>query len=130
MKLIKEHINEKFTEDSDPIKDMGIGITLKSIEKWMNEETKYSAIAYSKDYYLAICTFYGKINFITYLIDSLGFDVNVSESLALRVAILDYKGENRDELIEFLVSKGAYISEDYLKNKQSNKYDILKKYVK
>ena len=130
MKLIKEHINEKFTEDSDPIKDMGIGITLKSIEKWMNEETQYKATEYSEDYYLAICVLYGKINFITYLIDSLGFDVNVSESLALRVAILDYKGKNQDELIEFLVSKGAYISEDYLKNVQSNKYDILKKYVK
>jgi hypothetical protein len=25
MKLVKEHINEKFKEDSDPIKDMGIG---------------------------------------------------------------------------------------------------------
>jgi hypothetical protein len=25
MKLVREHINEKFTEDSDPIKDMGIG---------------------------------------------------------------------------------------------------------
>jgi hypothetical protein len=25
MKLVKEHINEKFTLDSDPIKDLGIG---------------------------------------------------------------------------------------------------------
>ena len=25
MKLVREHINEKFTEDSDPVKDMGIG---------------------------------------------------------------------------------------------------------
>lgn len=25
MKLVREHINEKFTEDSDPIKDLGIG---------------------------------------------------------------------------------------------------------
>jgi hypothetical protein len=25
MKLVKEHINEKFVEDSDPIHDMGIG---------------------------------------------------------------------------------------------------------
>jgi len=25
MKLVKEHINEKFEEESDPIKDMGIG---------------------------------------------------------------------------------------------------------
>jgi len=26
MKLVKEHIDEKFTANSDPIKDMGIGI--------------------------------------------------------------------------------------------------------
>jgi len=26
MKLVKEHINEKFTKDSDPIKDMSIGL--------------------------------------------------------------------------------------------------------
>jgi hypothetical protein len=26
MKLVKEHINEKFTEDSDPIEDLGIGL--------------------------------------------------------------------------------------------------------
>ena len=26
MKLVREHINEKFTDESDPIKDLGIGI--------------------------------------------------------------------------------------------------------
>jgi hypothetical protein len=26
LKLVREHINEKFTQDSDPIKDMGIGV--------------------------------------------------------------------------------------------------------
>ena len=31
MKLVKEYINEKFTEDSDPLNDMGIGI-VKLIE--------------------------------------------------------------------------------------------------
>jgi hypothetical protein len=34
MKLVKEHINEKFSEDSDPISDMGIGkLSLKEIRK-------------------------------------------------------------------------------------------------
>lgn len=35
MKLVKEHINEIFTEESDPIKDMNIGIKHK-IEEWIN----------------------------------------------------------------------------------------------
>lgn len=26
MRLIREHINEKFVQDSDPVKDLGIGV--------------------------------------------------------------------------------------------------------
>ena len=36
MKLVREHINEKFTDESDPIKDMGIGLIHK-IEEWLDE---------------------------------------------------------------------------------------------
>jgi hypothetical protein len=36
MKLVREHINEKFTEDSDPIQDLGIGMR-HLIEKWVHE---------------------------------------------------------------------------------------------
>jgi hypothetical protein len=36
MKLVREHINEKFTEDSDPIQDMGIG-SRYLIEKWLKK---------------------------------------------------------------------------------------------
>jgi len=32
MKLVKEHINEKFIEDSDPIHDMGIGSSYWTIQ--------------------------------------------------------------------------------------------------
>ena len=48
MKLVKEHINEKFTEDSDPIQDMGIGSYFTKIQTLFN---RY----YSK---------YGKLDFI------------------------------------------------------------------
>ena len=36
MKIIKEHINEKFTEESDPIEDMGIGVNSKLKEYLKN----------------------------------------------------------------------------------------------
>jgi hypothetical protein len=36
MKLVKEHINEIFTEDSDPIHDMSIG-SRRLIEKWLKK---------------------------------------------------------------------------------------------
>lgn len=32
MKLVREHINEIFTQDSDPIRDMGIGCDFASIK--------------------------------------------------------------------------------------------------
>jgi hypothetical protein len=34
MKIVREHINEKFVEDSDPIHDMGIGM-IKQIKDWL-----------------------------------------------------------------------------------------------
>ena len=34
MKLVREHINEKFTDESDPIKDMGIGLQHQT-KKWI-----------------------------------------------------------------------------------------------
>ena len=36
MQLVREHINEKFTQDSDPIHDMNIGVK-HLIEKWLND---------------------------------------------------------------------------------------------
>jgi hypothetical protein len=45
MKLVREHINEKFTEDSDPIADMGIG-SKYLIHKWFEsigmDRSKYT----------------------------------------------------------------------------------------
>lgn len=40
MKLVKEYINEKFTDDSDPIKDMGIGGFITSKTKIINMYNK------------------------------------------------------------------------------------------
>jgi hypothetical protein len=36
MKLVREYINEKFTEDSDPIHDMNIG-AIRLIKKWLDD---------------------------------------------------------------------------------------------
>ena len=43
MKLLREHINEKFTEDSDPIHDMNIGV-IKFINDWINLPDNHSHI--------------------------------------------------------------------------------------
>ena len=63
MKLVKEHINEKFTEESDPIQDMNIGAealfkTLKwGLNDWFMEniriKAKYDFIFY-RGYYILV----------------------------------------------------------------------------
>lgn len=39
MKIVREHINEKFTEKSDPIEDMGIGV----FRKKQYSDSRYAA---------------------------------------------------------------------------------------
>jgi hypothetical protein len=36
MKIVQEHINEKFTEESDPIKDLNIGV-IDKINEWIEK---------------------------------------------------------------------------------------------
>lgn len=45
MKLVKEYINEKFVEESDPIKDLGIGLGRKFFEKEFKIEGSTSSEA-------------------------------------------------------------------------------------
>ena len=40
MKLVREHINEKFAEESDPLRDMGIGFNSESLVKALFSEDK------------------------------------------------------------------------------------------
>ena len=48
MKLVREHINEKFTEDSDPIDDLGLGLnTEKIIKRLIKEDMKHYIFEYS-----------------------------------------------------------------------------------
>jgi hypothetical protein len=50
MKLVREHIDEKFIEDSDPVHDMGIGLK-PLIEKWLKT---YNIDSYVINYDLTI----------------------------------------------------------------------------
>lgn len=51
MKLVKEHINEKFTKDSDPIDDMSIG-TISAIEYSINLLKKLDNLEVIKSLYM------------------------------------------------------------------------------
>ncbi len=137
MKLVKEHINEKFEEHSDPIKDMGIGINKNMIKKWILENTEYTNWGRNieeKPYYLlSISAQYGRLDFIEHLIDYMNFDINVQDDLAFRSAIFDCKEKNKMEVIKFLLDKGAKLDKDNLdglKHRNKNIYDFITNYWK
>ena len=96
-------VNEKFTEDSDPIHDMGIGMDVL-IKQWIEKETGYS---YSKENLLWICARYGKLEFVKYLLDR-GYDVHEDDDYALQIA-----SENgHTETVKVLLNAGADVHAD------------------
>jgi ankyrin repeat protein len=99
-KKVKESLNEKFTSDSDPIHDMGIGIE-NAINKWLK------TLPTRQQYYLdesklAIAAQYGKTDFVKYLIDK-GTNIHVWEEWALRWAAIN----GYVEIVKFLIDAGA-----------------------
>jgi hypothetical protein len=74
MKLVKEHINEKFEEQSDPIKDLGIGIEHEIKEKLdylRNQNFTFNISVYPNkrhNYWLKIIHPYHKAAFIRRII--------------------------------------------------------------
>jgi len=96
--LRAKFINEKFTQDSDPIADMNIGM-MHQIKLWMksiNEpfKDKDNALAYSaKD---------GKLDFVEYLLAA-GANVHADNDYALYWA--SYKGHT--EVVKVLLAAGA-----------------------
>jgi hypothetical protein len=105
MKLVREHIIfEKFTEDSDPIKDMGIGI-MYQIEKWIKEIQPGSN--YTKDDFLWLSVRSRKIEFIKFLLDA-GFDVHKRDDEAIKSAC--EVGDT--EIVKLLIDAGANVNAD------------------
>lgn len=66
-----DNVNEKFSEDSDPIKDLGIG-TEGEIIKWLEGIVHGSFIEKSLQYSQALmyCAGYGKEDFVIYLLET------------------------------------------------------------
>ena len=97
-----EHINEKFTVDSDPIKDMEIGIEY-AINKWLKtlQPKQQYFLDESK---LAIAAQYGKTDFVKYLIDK-GTNIHTWEEWALRWAAAN----GHIEIVKLLIDAGADI---------------------
>ena len=102
MKLVKEYINEKFIEDSDPIKDMNIGI-MHDIRKFVK---KVEGMDFgNKEMLLLYCAKYDKNEFVKFLIND-GANIHAYKDIALSWAV-----QNKNlELAKFLIDKGANVN--------------------
>lgn len=98
MKLVKEHIIlEKFTQDSDPIDDLGIGM-MSQIRKWANTIDKN----YNEEDLLWMCAGAGKTEFVKYLLEK-GWDVHEFSDYALELAVDD----GFLDIVKLLLDAGA-----------------------
>ena len=102
----KQRLHEKFTEDSDPIADMNIGM-MHQIKLWMESigepfKNKDNALVYSAAY--------GKLDFVEYLLAA-GADVHTDNDYALRGASI----EGHTEMVKVLLTAGAdvHAGDDY-----------------
>jgi len=98
LKLLREHINEKFTEDSDPIADMNIGM-MHQIKLWMES---IGEPFIDKNHALVYCAGYGKLDFVKYLLAA-GADVHAENDRALRWA----SSNGHTEVVKILLAAGA-----------------------
>jgi len=104
---IKESLNEKFTEDGDPIKDMGIGIE-HAIKKFIDDAMKGSPYSILTNVYeqISYCVQKGKVEFVDYLIKKL----SATPDNYLATAVI----YNQLEIIKLLIEK--YKADPNLRN--------------
>ena len=80
-KIVKENVNEKFTEDSDPVEDI-IRTTRDKIKEFM-QSLGYKGNIDSVN--LAICAEHGKLDWVKFLV-SQGANIHIDNHYALRWA--------------------------------------------
>jgi ankyrin repeat protein len=102
MKIVREHINEKFVEDSDPVADMGIGIRAQ-ISKFMKEINEED----TDENALAECAKAGKLDWVKFLIAA-GAHVHFINDYALRWA----SRNGHLEIVKELLKAGADVHTD------------------
>ena len=134
---IKESLNEKFTDDSDPIKDMGIGIKYAIKDFVENHDTRNlyrdKRWGTGKEDYLWICARAGKTSFVEYLLSTGEYDIHDRDDFAFRWACK----YNCIATVKVLLNAGANIYAhshegiEYTKqHKNKTLYNILMKHIK
>ena len=119
---VNESVNEKFTQESDPIRDLGIGIKAE-FNKWLTEYMNaHKDTQYNRDNpngLLILCAYKNQARFIEYLITQEGANPNHDSAAALRSAAFN----DNVEAGVLLVKLGAKINiakKHVIRWKQSN----------
>ena len=101
--VITESLNEKFTQDSDPIADMNIGM-MHQIKLWMKSIDESFV---DKDHALVYSAAHGKLDFVEYLLAA-GANVHTYDDQALRW--VSHNGHT--EVVKLLLAAGADVHTD------------------
>ena len=100
---IKESLNEKFTEDSDPISDMNIGMD-KLIEKFIKEELKNDRSYHTSPCrLLSACAIRDKYDFVEHLVKNKKVNINGILYVPLRSCAYN----KNYKMCKFLIKLGA-----------------------
>jgi len=106
--IVRENIFEKFKEDSDPVKDMGIGM-LQLIDKWLELHWyPYALYDWEKDMIPQVANKlakHGKLDMLEYIIDN----YNITDRQIL-VLLMNAAYHKNWSLAEWLISKGISLN--------------------
>jgi Ankyrin repeats (3 copies) len=139
MKLVKEILYEKFTTDSDPIKDMGIG-TDALLDKWLHSSYRNYAdrLSYKENINCIMnqCVTRNKPIFVEYLLRK----YNKRFDLKYKKLILKYADENKfnevSEIVKKYIRKNKNVNEkftdesDPIKDLGIGVKELIKRYIK
>jgi hypothetical protein len=137
MKLVREHINEKFQETSDPIKDMGVGKLgmFKALEKrgvrmWFGwGERSDRPISEGEEERLKTIENIAEITEVVDKLENVGFKVNeMSISRAAEISVKTVQVlRSQHVILECATEEDANILIDAIKTFSIWEYDIYNK---
>ena len=121
MKAVRECLFEKFSEDSDPIEDMGIGIE-HQIRKFIEIEFFLSPqdnSSITPERIFMRCLSRNKHDYVEYLIKKEGIDPNFGDGNPLRVQAYHHKSN----MCRFLIKLGADLDMALKHAKDANEHE-------
>jgi hypothetical protein len=110
MKVVRENINEKFTEDSDPVEDMNIGMKVK-LKKFAEQVSiDPDDIPDELNNLFVKAAERKRIDILEYLL-SIGVDINVKNT-TYKATALTVAADTKDcsDVLKFLIDHGADVN--------------------